>query len=202
MTAEASKHYAALSELFMTEQSFALAHEVTLRIAYAHMFANYMLAYTPASPSKAHPGPWKAARGGQWHDITAELSIPEHGVPGIGTTHEVARAIVLVIRLGINPATYLSAISNKPFEANLQVPDPDAWIQPEETERRRFPLAVDDGKVDADRASWLAQRWPTAARLTKQSPEFALAADALAIGQNVHRTSLIMVALWAALEAL
>lgn len=202
MTVEAAKHYAALSELFMTEQFFDLGHDVKLRIAYAHMFANYMLAYTPAMPGKASPGPWKATRGGNWHDITAELSIPGDGIPTLGTVHDVARAIVLVIQLGINPATYLAAISNKPFEAHLQAPDPDAWIQPEETERRRFPLAVEDGKVNEARASWLAERWPTAARLTKQSAEFALAADALGIGQYVHRSSLIMVAIWAALEAL
>lgn len=202
MTAEAAKHYAGLSELFMTEQAFDLGQGVGLRVAYAHMFANYMLAYTPASPGKAHPGPWKASRGGTWHDITAELSVPEHGIPGVGTVHEVARAVLLVIRVGINPATYLSAISNKPFEAHLQAPDPEAWIQPEETELPRFPLTVDDGKINPDRALWLARTWPTAARLTKQHPEFALAADALAIGQYIHRKSLIMVAIWAALEAL
>lgn len=202
MTADAVKHYAALSELFMAEQSFDLGHEVKVRIAYAHMFANHMLAYTPAEPGKPNPGPWKATRGGNWHDITAELSIPADGVSGVGTFHEVARAIVLVVRLGINPATYLSAISNKPFYAQIQASDPDAWIQPEETELRRFALAVDDGKVTADKAAWLTERWPTAARLTRQSPEFALAADALAIGQYVHRTSLVMVAIWAALEAL
>lgn len=202
MSGETSKNYAALSELFMTEQSFDLGYEVKIRIAYAHMFANHMLAYTPAEPGKSSPGPWKATRGGNWHDITAELSIPSDGVSGVGTFHEIARAIVLVIRLGINPATYLSAISNKPFYAHLQASDPDAWVQPEDTEFRRFPLAVDDGKVNAEKAFWLSERWPTAVRLTRQSPEFALAADALAIGQYVHRTSLVMVAIWAALEAL
>ena len=202
MTIEVPRNYAALSELFMSEQSFDLGHEVKIRIAYAHMFANYMLAFTPAQQGKANPGPWKATRGGNWHDITAELSIPENGARDIGSVQDIAGAIVLVIRLGINPATYLSAISNKPFEAHLQVPDPEAWIQPEETDRRRFPLAVEDGKVNRDRATWLTERWPTAARLTKQSPEFALAADALAIGQYVHRSSLMMVAIWAALEAL
>jgi hypothetical protein len=202
MSDEAVKHYAALSELFMTEQSFDLGRTVKLRIAYAHMFANHMLAYTPAQPGKPSPGPWKATRGGNWHDITAELSIPADGVDGIGNFHEVARAIVLVIRLGINPATYLSAVSNKPFYQHLQAADPGAWVQPEETELRRFPLAVDDGKVNAQRAIWLSESWPTAARLIRHSPEFALAADALAIGQYVHRTSLVLVAIWAALEAL
>ena len=202
MTAEPAKHYAALSELFMTDQSFDLGNEVKIRIAYAHMFANHMLAYAPAKPGKPSPGPWKATRGNNWHDITAELSIPADGVSGIGTFHEVARAIVLVMRLGINPATYLSAISNKPFCANSQADDPDAWVHPEETDLRRFPLAVEDGKLNADRAEWLKERWPTAARLTRLSPEFALAADALAIGQYVHRTPLVMVAIWAALEAL
>ena len=202
MAVQATKHYAALSELFLSEQSFDLGREVRLRIVYAHMFANYMLAYTPAMPGNAHPGPWKATRGGNWHDITAELSFPGDEIPNVGTVHEVARAIVLVIQLGINPATYLSAISNKPFEAHQQAPDPDAWVQPEETDRRRFPLGVEDGKLTKSRASWLAERWPTAARLTKESPEFALAADALAIGQYVHRSSLIIVAIWAALEAL
>lgn len=202
MTAETLKHYAALSELFLTEQSFDLGHEVGLRIAYAHMFANHMLAYTPAELGKPSSGPWKATRGGNWHDITAELSIPSDGVSGVGTFHEVAQAIVLVIRLGINPATYLSATSNKTFYAHAQASDPDAWVQPEETELRRFHLGVDDGKVSAAKAAWLSERWPTAARLTRQSPEFALAADALAIGQYVHRTSLVMVAIWASLEAL
>lgn len=202
MTAETAKHYAALSELFMTDQSFDLGNEVTIRIAYAHMFANHMLAYAPAQPGKPSPGPWKATRGGNWHDITAELSIPVDGVPGLGSFHEIARAVLLVIRLGINPATYLSATSNKSFFAHSQASDPDAWVQPVETELRRFPLAVDDGKVNADRAAWLSDRWPTTARLIRQSPEFALAADALAIGQYVHRTSLVMVAIWAALEAL
>lgn len=202
MAIETEKNYVALSELFMTNQSFDLGNEVNLRIAYAHMFANHMLAYTPAESGKPNPGPWKATRGGNWHDITAELAIPVGGVSGVGTFHQVAHAIVLVIRLGINPATYISAISNKPFDVRSQATDPDAWVQKEETDIRRFPLAVDDGKVNADSAAWLTERWPKVARLIQQSPEFALAADALAIGQYVHRTSLVMVAIWAALEAL
>lgn len=186
----------------MKEQSFELGNGVTVRIAYAHMFANYMLAYTPAAPGKPSPGPWKATRQGTWHDISAELEIPANGVPSIGTAQEVARAVVLVIRLGINPATYMAAISNRPFLAHLQAPDDDAWVQPEEVELRRFPLAVENGVVDSARASWVAKRWPVAARLSRQSAEFALAVDALSIGQYVHRSSLTMVALWAALEAL
>ena len=194
--------YAGLSELLMNEQSFDLGRGVTVRSAYAHMFANYMLAYTPAPEGKPSPGPWKAARGGMAHDITAEVSIPADGIPEIGSAHEIARAIVLVVRLGINPASCIAALSNRPFDANAQASDADAWVRPEEVESRRFHLSADNSVVTNGSATWIADRWPVAAKLSRESAEFALAVDAITIGQYVHRSSLTMVAIWAALEAL
>lgn len=202
MTSADATLYFGLSELFMKEQRFELGLGVRIRIAYAHMFANYMLAYTPALEGAPHPEPWKAARGRTWHDITAELAIPAEGIETYGTAQEIAKAVVLVVRLGVNPATSIAATSNRQFYAQSQTSDADAWVQPEETEVRRFALAVENGVVDETRAAWIAERWPIAARLTRESPEFALAVDALNIGQYVHRSSLTMIAIWGALEAI
>jgi hypothetical protein len=73
---------------------------------------------------------------------------------------------------------------------------------PEELEVRRFALAVDGGVPNAAAATWVADRWPTALKFLSESAEFALAVDALTIGQYVHRSALTIVAIWAALEAL
>jgi len=202
MTDLQEDRYAGLSGLVLTNPELELGHGVVLRQTYAHLFAPFMMAFTPAVGKQPHPGPWKAARGGLAQEITAELFIPASTTERLGTTNAVAQAVVFALRLGVNPATSLAVFSNRPFTPEDQSSDDGAWVMLVDVEPRRFSLAVDYGVPNEAAARWVADRWPTALKFTKESAEFALAADALNVGQYVHRSALTIVSLWASLEAL
>ena|SRR2546427_9943145 len=68
--------YAGLYGLALVPESFDLGHGAVISRTYAHFMAPFMMAFAPAPPRKPHPGPWKAAKGGIYIDITAELFFP------------------------------------------------------------------------------------------------------------------------------
>ena len=194
--------YAGLSGLILNNTELQLGHGVVLRRTYAYLFASNMIAFSPATPGQAHPGPWKSARGGFAHEITAELFIPEDTTNHLGTTDAIAQAVAFTLRLGVDPATSLAVLSNRPLAADAQSSDQDAWITSVEVEARRFSLTIANGIPNEVSARLVADRWPTLLRFSKESAEFALIVDALNIGQYIHRSALTIVSLWAALEAL
>ena len=161
-----------------------------------------MVAFSPAAPGQPHPGPWRSANGGIAHEITAELFIPEDTTNHLGTTDAIAHSVAFTLRLGVNPATSLTVFSNRPLTASAQSSDKEARITAVEVEHRRFPLTITDSAPNEAAARWVADRWPTLLKFSVESGEFALAVDALNLGQYIHRSSLTMVSLWAALEAL
>lgn len=194
--------HAGLAGIELAEPQFDLGGGVVLRRTYAHMFAPFMLAFTPAEAGKPTPGPWKAARGGLTFDITAELHIPGVLDERYKSRLDVARAIVFLLRLGVNPSATLPVYSYTPFSALPIAKDDNLVLEPLEVEPRRFPLAVDDGVVSQAAADWVKERWVKTLKLRREHAEFALAVDALDQGQFVSRSELTLVSIWAALEAL
>ena len=66
-----------LHGLQLPESVFELGNGVVVRETYAHIFAPFMVAFTPPEePTKHHSGPWSAASGGISYDISAELVVP------------------------------------------------------------------------------------------------------------------------------
>lgn len=194
--------HAGLSGLELDEDTLDLGEGIRLKRTYAHQFAPFMLAFERPKTGQAHAGPWKAARGGFAFDITAELFIPAALEEKYESKVGLARLLVSLLRLGVNPAITLPAFANASFSALTKMSDAEVILQPFEIERRHFPLGVAGGLVTASAAEWVRSRWPTAFKLANSHAEFQLAADALDSGQFVQQPALTLVSLWAALEAL
>ncbi|MCK4579408.1 MAG: hypothetical protein KAU50_11515 [Candidatus Marinimicrobia bacterium] len=194
--------YAGLSGLELEEEFFDLGGGITLRKTYAHLMAPFMVAFKPAPPGRHHPGPLKAASGGFSFDINAELLIPSHIEEQYGSKIDIARTLVFLLRLGVNPAITLPVFSNYPFASIPEIPNSQSTLFPFEVQSRHFPLGVIGGKANADSLAWVTDRWQTVYRMTSESTEFSLAVEAIDMGQFVKNTALTMVSLWGALEAL
>ncbi len=194
--------HAGLSGIALEEESFELGKGVVLSRTYAHLMAPFLMAFKPAPPGGAHPAPWKAASGGFGFDVTAELLIPRTSADTHELRIEIARTILFLLRLGVNPATTLPVFSSHPFASLPEAPDNETRLLPYEVQRRHFPLGVSGGEVTASSALWIKQRWPTIHRLSSKNAEFSLAIDAIDSGQFVQNHALTMVSLWGALEAL
>jgi hypothetical protein len=194
--------HAGLSGLELAEDSLDLGEDILLKRTYAHQFAPFMLAFAKPKAGQPHPGPWKAANGGFAFDITAELFIPAALEKKYESKVGLARLLVFLLRLGVNPAITLPAFANASFSALADMPVSAVKLQPFETERRHFPLGVVGRQVTAAEATWVKERWPIAHRLTSSHAEFEIAVEALDRAQFVQQHALTLVSIWAALEAL
>lgn len=134
--------HAGLSGLELAEDSLDLGEGILLKRTYAHQFAPFMLAFAKPKVGKPHPGPWKAANGGFAFDITAELFIPASLEKKYESNVSLARLLVFLLRLGINPAVTLPVFANASFSVLAEMPDSAVELQPFEIERRHFPLGV------------------------------------------------------------
>jgi hypothetical protein len=114
----------------------------------------------------------------------------------------IAQTIAFMLRLGINPAAVVAAVANHPFTSLKSVPDDEAIIIPIETLPRVFPLSSENDVATVESLEWIKDHWVSNHALIQQYPGFALAAAAISSGQFVHNRALILVSLWAALEAL
>lgn len=194
--------HAGLSDIELQEPSFDLGCGLTLLKTYAHLMAPFLMAFKPPSKGSHHPAPWKAAQGGSSFDISAELCIPEAIEGEFGSTIEVARTVLFLLRLGVNPATTLPVFSNHSFAALPEVEDNETRLFPYEVQPRHFPVGVVGGTATPEAVGWVAERWQVTHKLILESAEFSLAVGAVDSGQFVRQSALALVSLWGALEAL
>lgn len=194
--------HAGLSGIELAEDSFELGGGILLRKAYAHLFAPFMMAFKPAPLGRHHPGPWKNASGGFSFDVTAELLIPSRIETDFDSKIGVARSVLFLLRLGVNPAITLPVFSNYPFSTLAKIPDAEAKLFPYEVQRRHFPLGVVGGIANSEAALWVKDRWQVTHKLLSKSTEFELAVEAIDSGQFIENHALTLVSLWGALEAL
>jgi hypothetical protein len=197
-----SNLYAGLAGAQLVVPEFDLGSGVRISKTYAHLMAPFLMAFQPAPKGGHHPTPWKAASGGFSFDVEAELFIPSELGDKYGSTISVARTILFLLRVGINPAITLPVFSNYAFAALPQVGDNQTKLIPYEVQPRHFPLGIVGGTCTEESLKWVAERWSTTYHLSASTAEFALAVDALDSGQFVHSTALTLVSLWGALEAL
>lgn len=194
--------YAGLSGAELAVPEFELGRGVRLSRTYAHLMAPFLMAFKPAPKGGHHPAPWKAASGGFSFDVEAELFVPAELGKAYESTISVARTVLFLLRVGVNPAITLPVFSNYAFSALPQVGDNEARLMPYEVQPRHFPLGIVGGTCTEGSLRWVAERWETTNRLSTSSAEFALAVEALDSGQFVQSTALTLVSLWGALEAL
>jgi hypothetical protein len=194
--------HAGLSGIELDGDYFELGDGITLRKTYTHLMAHFVMAFKPPPPGSFHPGPWKPASGGFTFDVSAELTIPAHYEKKFGSTISVARTIVFLLRLWVNPATTLAVFSNFPFGALPDAQNNEARLLPFEVQDRHFPLGVVGGRASADALEWVKDHWTVTHQLLNGNSEFALAVEAIDTGQFVQSTALALVSQWGALEAL
>jgi len=161
-----------------------------------------MIAFKPAPRGQHHPGPWKTASGGLAFNINAELVIPSHHNKGFEDNVGIARTLLFLLRLGVNPAATSPVFSNYPFSELAETPEHNAKLLPFEVQRRHFPLGIVGGVATEAAINWVKERWQVTHRLIEDSAEFSLAVEAIESGQFVQSTALALVSLWGALEAL
>src|SRR5579862_8440327 len=147
--------HAGLSDLEMRDDFLDLGVGVSLRKTYAHLMAPFIMAFNPALPGQPHPAPWKAGRGGFTFDITADLVIPAALEATYGGRVALAKTIIFLLRIGVNPAARVPVLSNYPFADLANIPDNEAALFPFEIHYRYFPLAVDGGVANNDSAEWV-----------------------------------------------
>lgn len=201
---EMERIYGGLSGIDLDFQEFEFSNGIVLKKIYAHLFAPYMMAFSPAPQGEHHPGPWKAARGGVETDITAEIVIPDQML-----THETIKTFELLIdcnslfRLFISPMITLSIISNVSMADAANAPDNATNIVPMETIPRGTTMTLEDrGKITVSRMKWLGDHWANAHALLNASKEFAFGVRVLSSVQFVQDRSLALISLWAPLEGL
>jgi hypothetical protein len=194
--------HAGIAGIELQEATFSLGHGLTLSKTYAHLMAPFLMAFKPAPRGQHHPAPWKSAQGGSSFDVNAELFIPGDIEDKFGSRIEVATTVLFLLRLGVNPAITLPVFANHAFNELANLKDNEALLFPYEVHPRHFPLGVVGGLATTDSLTWTAQRWPIAQRLINESAEFSLAVNAIDGGQFLRQSALILVSLWAAIEAL
>jgi hypothetical protein len=189
--------YTGLSGLELDGDNFDLGEGITLKKTYAHLMMPHVVAFKRAEPGKAHPAPWKPAESGIGFDIEAELYVPaglKEGAPW-----EISRAIVFLLRIGINPGTAAPLLAGCSF---AEMPETKQRLMPLETRRRYFGLKAEDAGLNKVRATWVRERWQVTQKLIATSAAFELAVAAMDAGQFERNTALTLVSLWGAMEAI
>ena len=193
--------YAGLYGLALVPESFDLGHGAVISRTYAHFMAPFMMAFAPAPPRKPHPGPWKAAKGGIYIDITAELFFP-----AITSIQQLDRMntvwwIVALMRLHANNAISVPIISSERF-ASIPAIEQEPHLWPMEIHTPRlFPEGSDARSMDIPELEWLRDNWYEAATLLSKE-DFSLAFQAVDSSIWNHSPALGLVAVWGALESL
>lgn len=195
--------FAGLASIPMGEEHYDLGHGVTLSRTFAHLNGSFILAFAhPKAPGEAHPAPWLSVPGGSSFDVVAELRVPAQVPKGMGTSMDVARTVLMMLRLGVHPGIASPVIANFPLATMPGRPANEVWLRANERSERFFRVESEATAITPDHAAWLAKTWPVAMRLQRESEEFALALQALDASHFIQSTALSLVSLWAALEAL
>ena len=122
--------HAGLAGLQLDIESYDLGEGVCLRKTHAHLMTPFMMAFKPAPPGGHHPAPWIAASGGFAFDVDGDLLIPAAIEEKYGSKLSVARTIVFLLRIGVNPAIRLPALASHPFAANSHAGNHQAKLYP------------------------------------------------------------------------
>ncbi len=193
--------YAGLYGLVLVPDHFDLGHGAAIARTYAHFMAPFMVAFRPASPGKHHPGPWKAAKGGIYIDITAELFLPATTKVQHLDRMNTLWWIVALMRLHTSSAISAPVISSERF-ASIPVLEQEPHLWPMEIHTPRlFPEGSEPRSMDVSEVEWLHDNWYEAARLLAKE-DFSLAFHAVDSSLWNHTPSLGLVAVWGALERL
>ena len=192
--------YAGLFGAVLVPEVFDLGHGVIISRTYAHLFAPFMMAFSPAPPGKHHPAPWKSAKGGLELDITTQLFLPGTSAPELDRINTVWW-IVALLRLHSSALISVPIISSEAFSSIPAMKDePRLWPVEIHTPRL-FPDGWQVRSIDTQEIEWLRDNWYDAAKLLKHA-DFRSAFEAIDLSTWNHAPIMALVAVWGALERL
>ncbi|PAQ08139.1 HEPN domain-containing protein [Mesorhizobium temperatum] len=194
--------YFGLSGLTLSENVIHFPRGIKLERTYAYVMAPVILAFAPAEKGKPHPAPWRYSRSSDGDEITAQLYIPASAASSHPARLRMAWTALFLLRLWVSPTVRMLVSANLPFPAIAHAPDEVANIIQLDKRPWTFPLQlVDESKV-LESINWAVENFDTALRLTSESEEFRLAVYALDSGQFSESSTLALVSIWGALEAI
>jgi len=193
--------YAGFYGVALVPNSFDLGRGVAVSQTYAHFMAPFMMAFARAPPGKHHPGPWKAAKGGIFIDITAELFLPASTSAQQLDRMNTVWWIAALMRLHAANAISVPVISSERF-ASIPVIEQEPHLWPMEIHTPRlFPEGSDVRSMDVRELEWLRDNWYEAAALLRKE-DFSVAFQGVDSSIWNHSPALGLVAVWGALERL
>lgn len=198
-----SRFYVGLAGIRVSPQEIDVGCGAILRSTFAHLMAPFVLAFKPPLTGGPHPGPWKNVSGGLALDISGEIEIPRMADTPLSDRLNLARVIVALIRLTAHPQTMAPIVSTTAFAAAADARDNTAYFMPFEVQERHMALTSPvDGALSQESLKWLQTAVPKTVVLMDQHPELDVAVVALDRCQFVREPALILISLWAALEAI
>ncbi|PYI92551.1 MAG: hypothetical protein DME97_09545 [Verrucomicrobia bacterium] len=195
--------YVGLAGINVEEGEVNLGMGVLLRPTFAHLMAPFLLAFAPARQGCAHPAPWKAATGGLGWDIHAEIEIPHISGASLDDRLTFVRTVLALIRLWACPSILAPVVSTIRFATAANAPDNAAHFLPFEVEPMHMRLkSASDCCLSHESLGWITTALPKTVVLVDRHPELDMAMVALDRSQFVREPALILMSLWAALEAI
>jgi len=193
--------YAGIYGLFSVPEKFELGRGAVISATYAHLFAPFTMAFSPAAPGKPHPGPWKSAKGGLALDITAQLFLPANtSVPPLDRVNTIWW-IVALLRLHASTSISVPVISSDSFDSIPRLErEPQLWPMEIHTPR----LFIDDPqghRVNESELHWVRVNWYEGATLLNNG-DFMEAFQAIDASIWNNNPVVALVAVWGALERL
>lgn len=172
-----------------------------LRLAptYAHVMAPFVMAFKPAEPGQAHPGPWKSASGGSAIDIHAQATLDRDATVGMFDRLNSIWFLATLLRLRISTVIRVPVVSDTAF---VEVPDgkePVLW--PIEFRRPTHVALDQSSEMQQNGLEWIVRNIENGA-VMMQGEGFALALKTLDQAWFAESRGSIMVLLWSAIEAL
>ncbi|MBT2119751.1 hypothetical protein KK141_21710 [Dyella sp. LX-66] len=196
--------YAGLSGLELSSDEYDLGNDLLLRKTYAHLMCQRILAFKePPQPGAAHPGPWLPSSGSDAFNMRTEIVVPESYQHPRLSRFDVAKTIVGLIRIFVNPEVSMIFSSEHPLASFPELDKSGTALKGSVVEvlPRHFGLRLVE-PMSMEDLDWVKNNWAAAANLRASSSEFAFAMDVLDIGQFIPSTAMALVSIWGALEAI
>ncbi len=193
--------YGGIAGAELPVDTFDLGHGVVLSKTYAHLMAPFMMAFTRAPPGGHHPAPWRAAKGGFGFDIVAQIHIPsDFSVPDWFDKLNTIWWLAALLRFRAAHSVTVPVVASDAFVKGRETEDIEFW--PVEIDPHRLQMIVKPSIMLEDDLCWVRDHWIDAGRLLQQSKQFSLLFQSFDQSLFARNTSLALLSLWSALEAM
>jgi len=195
--------FAGLAGVTLDVPEVALGYGVKLSSSYAHLFAPFMMAFSPAPKGSHHPGPWVAVKGGMGFDLTVQLEVPRSTVTALSLDPMyVAWWITAVLRLRVGPTFLVPIVGEQSFQ-DAKEQHSKAVYHPIEIESQLLVLDSEARRnISETDAAWVAKHWIEASNLYQSNDNFCVLFEATDQSMFVRHRGLALLSLWGGIEAI